>query len=340
MRLSSRNAGPRRKVWAKVKFTAHVAAALRQSEHRVVLTGASGWLGRSTLELLHDALREQFAERVFCFGSTQADVHLSSTQIVTQRPLVELANLSRHPTLLLHFAFLTKDRAEAMRESDYRSANQAIRQLVLDALEPIGVEAAFLASSGAAHFADDLLATPAMRLYGELKREDEAAFTTWSEARDRRLIIARIFNLSGPHINKLPSYALSSFILDALAGGPVVVKARHEVRRGYVAIRELMSLAFALLLDQARGVTQFDSGGQDVELGELASLIASSMNCPVERPLSGVGRADIYLGDDRAYRRLLDRYGIEGVSLTDQISETFAFLKGAATPEPLQDTHA
>lgn len=260
--------------------------------------------------------------------------------MVTQRPLVELANLSRHPTLLLHFAFLTKERAEAMPEADYRFANQAIRRLVLNALDHIGVEAAFLASSGAARFADDPLTKPAMQLYGELKRQDEDAFTAWSEAQDRCLVIARIFNVSGPHINKLPSYALSSFILDALRGGPVIVKARHEVRRGYVALRELMSLTFALLLDQPRGVTQFDSGGQDVELGELASLIASSTNCYVERPVSGEGRADIYVGDEIGYQRLLDRYGIEGVSLTDQISETIAFMKGAPIPEALQDTHA
>jgi len=323
-----------------VTFTAHVAAALRQSEHRIVLTGASGWLGRATLDLLQDALGEQFAQRVLCFGSTQADVHLSSTRMVTQRPLVELANLSRHPTLLLHFAFLTKDRAETMRESEYRSANQAIRRLVLDALDHIGVEAAFLASSGAARFADDPFATPAMQLYGELKREDEDAFTAWAEAQERSLVIARIFNVSGPHINKLPSYALSSFILDALGGGPVVVKASHEVRRGYVALRELMSLTFALLLDQQRGVTQFDSGGQNVELGELASLIASSTNCSVERPVNGEGRADIYVGDNHGYQRLLDRYSIEGVSLTDQISETIAFLKAVPISKALQDTHA
>ena len=308
-------------------LTAHVAASLQQSACRIVVTGASGWLGRATLDLLHETLGDAFAERVMCFGSRRADVRLSDALTIGQRPLSELGTLPRHPTFLLHFAFLTKDRAEAMPEAEYCAANRSIRRIVLDALDPIGVEAAFVASSGAARYADDASAAPAMRLYGLLKHEDEDAFSRWAEARGTRATIARIFNISGPHINKVRSYALSSFMLDALAGKPVAVHARHEVRRGYVAVRELMSLVFAMLLDRQAGVTRFDSGGEEIELSALAAMIASSMDCPVECPAVRDGRADIYVGDDRSYRRLLDRHGIARVPLADQIDETAAFLK-------------
>jgi len=310
-------------------FTAHIAATLRQSEHRIVLTGASGWLGRTTLDLLQSALGDTFAERVFCFGSRQAELRLTGNQFLIQRPLADLTTLPFRPTYLFHFAFLTKDRAEAMPEADYCIANRAIRQSVLDASDAIGVDAAFISSSGAAKFADDMLTKQAMRLYGTLKREDEDAFAAWAEHRGKTLAIARIFNLSGPYINKLPSYALSSFILNALSGGPVIVRAPHDVRRGYVAVRELMSLAFALLLEQRGEVIRFDSGGDDIELGELASAIASRMDCSVQRPCRDGGPADVYLGDDRNYQRLLDRYDIDRVSLLEQIDETAAFLKEA-----------
>ena len=230
-------------------LSAHIATALRASPQRMVVTGASGWLGRATLDLLHDALGDAFGARVACFGSQSAEIRLSPTRSIEQRPLSELGALPRQPTLLLHFAFLGKERAETMPEAEYRAANRAIRQTVLDALDPIGVEAAFVASSGAARHADDPSASPAMRLYGSLKRADEDAFASWAEAHETSATIGRIFNISGPQINKLGSYALSSFLIDALAGGPVVVRARHDVRRGYVAIRELMSLVFALLLE-------------------------------------------------------------------------------------------
>lgn len=321
-------------------LTAHIATALRASPQRIVVTGASGWLGRVTLDLLHDALGDAFAARVVCFGSRRAEVRLSATNVIEQRPLSEIGALPRQPTLLLHFAFLGKDRAEAMPEAEYRAANRAIRQAVLDALDPIGVEAVFVASSGAARHADDASASPAMRLYGTLKREDEDAFASWAEARGVSAVIGRIFNISGPHINKLNSYALSSFVLDALAGRPVVVRARHEVRRGYVAIRELMSLVFALLLERQSGVTRFDSGGNEIELGALAAMIASSLDCPVERPATGEGAPDIYLGDDPAYRRLLGRHAIASVPLAEQIAETVTFLKTGSARRASQDVYA
>src|SRR3546814_19842083 len=47
----------------------------------------------------------------------------------------DLIKLPYQPTYLLHFAFLTKDRAETMQEADYCAANRAIRQSVLDALD-------------------------------------------------------------------------------------------------------------------------------------------------------------------------------------------------------------
>src|SRR3546814_6634957 len=78
--------------------------------HRIVLTGASGWLGRATSDLLQNALGDAFAERVFCFGSRQAELRLSETQLIMQRPLADLIKLPYQPTYLLHFAFLTKDR--------------------------------------------------------------------------------------------------------------------------------------------------------------------------------------------------------------------------------------
>ena len=321
-------------------LTAHIATALRASPQRIVVTGASGWLGRATLDLLHDALGDAFEARVACFGSQSAEIRLSPTRSIEQRPLSELGALPRQPTLLLHFAFLGKERAETMPEAEYRAANRAIRQTVLDALDPIGVEAAFVASSGAARHADDPSASPAMRLYGSLKRADEDAFASWAEAHETSATIGRIFNISGPQINKLGSYALSSFLIDALAGGPVVVRARHDVRRGYVAIRELMSLVFALLLEGHEGVTRFDSGGDQIKLGALAAMIASSLNCAVERPAQHTGAADIYLGDDKSYRQLLTRHGIASVPLAEQIAETATFLKTGSARLELQDAYA
>ena len=305
-----------------------VAPLIVGTGQRIIITGAGGWLGLATLELLSQALGGAFAERVVAFGSSARTLQLRSGLTIEQQPLLEIGQLPDRPSLVLHFAFLTKEKAQSMDEAAYRAANQQISRNLLDALDGIGAQAIFVASSGAATRADDPSANPEMQLYGAMKRDDEDRFAQWAEASGRRAAICRIFSLTGPYINKHGSYAFACFLLDALAGRPIAVKAPREVVRSYVAIRELMSLAFALLLAEPSGVIRFDSGGDALELGDVARAIAAVL------PGKGVNRApitqscaDSYHGDGQAYAALLARYRIAPVSLVDQINESIAYLR-------------
>lgn len=305
----------------------HIEQAIRSSEARIVVTGAGGWIGMATLELLAAALGQDFAARVICFGSSCRTLQLLDGTSIEQRPLAEITGLELAPTIVLHFAFLTKDRAEAMDEAAYRTANRSIGTTVLDALDPIGAEALFVASSGAATRADDPQASPAMRSYGTLKREQENLFATWAEQHRKCAVIARIFNLSGPHINKHDSYALAAFILDALAGRPIRIRSPHPVIRSYVAVRELMSLAFALLLEGQPALSRFDSGGEAMEMQAIAGIVARQLGAvSFDRPPLDHAIIDRYVGDDQAYRALLAEHRIEPVPFPRQVIETADFL--------------
>jgi nucleoside-diphosphate-sugar epimerase len=308
-----------------------VADRLIASDHRIVVTGASGWLGLATLDLLAQALGERFDKRVRAFGSSTRTLRLRDGTQVLQRPLADLVWLPQAPTLVLHFAFLTKDRAEVMSEADYRAANRAISDTVLQALDIIGAQAVFLASSGAAAKANDPEASPAMSLYGAMKRDDEEAFAAWAHASARRAVIGRIFNITGPYMNKHQAYAFASFMLDGLAGRPITVSAPRRVVRSYVAIRELMSLVLALLMAQDRGIERFDSGGQPLELGDVAATIAQQMpDAQVVRAPIVESAEDRYHGDIEAYVALLARYAITPVDLSRQVAEGLVDFSDAA----------
>lgn len=297
---------------------------------RIIIVGTSGWIGRTAVALLHEALGpEGFAQRVACFGSRANLIDIGEGLAVHQAPLASLAGQDHRPTLLFNLAFLTMDKIAGMDAADYVRANRALSATVLAALEPIGVDRLFLASSGAAVFTDDTEAKPDQRLYGGLKRDDEQLFADWALAAPdrRRTVIARIFSVSGPWINKHDVYALASFILDALAGRPVEVRAPMRVWRSYVAVREVVSLVLAeLLAEDGASVTRFDTGGEALELGDVAAKVVQTIGgevrrCPITSPVD-----NRYAGDGEPYAKLLDRHGVSHLPLVDQIVETAAYL--------------
>lgn len=301
-----------------------VAEMVEASKMRIVVTGAGGWIGLATLELLKSALGDAFAGRVCAFGSSNRDLRLRDGTTIAQRPLSALADLPPVPTIVLHLAFLTKDLAEAMTKSDYRAANRAIDDRVLGALDRIDARAIFVASSGAAASTNP---APAMQRYGSLKREQEQRFADWAGHIGKRAVISRLFNLSGPYINKQSSYALAAFIRDALDGGPIVIRAPHRVIRSYVAIRELMSLVFALLLDGSAKITRFDSGGEPIEMQAIAEAVAAQVgNVTISRPPLDPTASDDYVGDAAGYAALLHTHRIAPVTFVQQVAETIDYL--------------
>jgi len=308
--------------------------ALLRSEGRIVVVGAGGWIGRALLRGLHEALgAESFAARVAAFGSSARDVDLGDGLSVAQRPLGELHQLPAAPTALFHLAFLTMDKVGGMPRDEYIAANRKLSQAVLEALAPIGADRLFVASSGAAAFADAPDANEALALYGRLKRDDEDLFAAWAEADPaRRAVVTRIYSLSGPFINKHEVYALASFINDALAGRTITVRAPIRVVRSYVAIRELMSLALVQLLSpEGPRVRRYDTGGVASELEEVASAVAGVLGGSVERAAITGDQTNLYAGDQDVYSGLLSEAGIAPVALEQQILETATSLASEGT---------
>lgn len=309
-------------------FNSDLKDALKADDRRIIITGAGGWLGLTLLDLLDKLLGPSAFERVHCFGFSERALELVNGRTVPQQPLHQITELTERPSVLFHFAFLTKDRAEVMDYDAYCKANRAIQQLVLNALGRIGVQSVFLASSGAVYRANDVFASEAMRIYGSLKLEDELDFSKWAEQSGQQLITARIFNVSGPYINKISAYAMASFIADVLRGQPIVVKATKRVYRSYTSAEQLMSLALAAMLFAEQQKLSFDTGGKKIEMRELAAEVAAALNGSVAAVPAMIDHApDDYTGDAEGYDGLMAKYNIHDVPLRQQIFETASYLK-------------
>ena len=321
----------RRAERASLVFSPSLARRLADSDLDIVVTGVGGWIGRAVLEMVDAAFGDSLPARVHVYGSTRRTLQLASGRRLTSRPLGELRDLKVGPHLLMHLAFLTREHAATQSVASYVTLNEDISAVVLDHAHRSPLEAVFLPSSGAVYGADgapcaDLETNP----YGALKLRDEARFADVSPV--ERAAIVRVFNLAGPFINKGSIYALASIISDLERGGPIRLRADHLVVRSYVHVRDLVEIAFAVMLGQIPGPgVPFDTAGdREIEIGDLASLTAALLGMPdtrIDRPeIAGDNPADRYVGDGMLLRELALGSGIELAPLDVQVVDTAAFI--------------
>jgi nucleoside-diphosphate-sugar epimerase len=303
-----------------------LARRLREGDERIAVTGATGWLGRVTLELLRATLGDGgFAERVTAYASRARQV-----DGIDVRALATLADAEPSPDVLLHYAFVTREFVGERGLNAYVAANLQISLDVLRALQRGGVRGFFYTSSGAVYAAGgqpetDLRGNP----YGALKHIDELVFTEACQATGAGCAIARVFNVSGPHMAKPRLFALGDLVLRAQARETLVIKARHPVRRSFVAAADLAALGLSLAL--AGEDACFDTAGERiVELGELAALVRAEIaddTLRIDRDADPLLVADEYVGRAGEMRALADRHGLRMSSLDQQIRDTAAGLQ-------------
>lgn len=280
---------------------------------RYAVTGASGWLGRAALELLH---------------ARGADVvgFASRARTVDGRALRALDELPDTPhDVLLHYAYATREQAEGLGVGRYVATNVGLTETVLRAIDHQRPRALFYASSGAARQPGTLDENP----YAVLKRHDELILRGAMADVGGRCAVARVFNVAGPWMASLKGFALGSMIEQVRAGGAVEVRARHPVRRSYIDVEDLAALAIALA-DDGPEETRFDTAGEVVvEVGELAARVATVLGRPdaeVVRDWDPAAPADDYVGDGAAMRALSAELGITLRGLDDQIARTATWL--------------
>ena len=226
-----------------LSFSSKLADIVRASACRYVVTGVNGWMGKATLEMLHQALGADFAARVTALGSRHTQSSLADGQTYAVHPLLEWQLPSDQPAIIFHYAFLTKDKVGGISTEEYVERNEAISRAVRTWVNTGNVRGVVMPSSGAVYdFLHAKSRDPAALLYGQLKYNDELAFSSACEASSSTLIMPRLFNLSGPYINKFDSYALASFIFQILSAKPVTIHARRPVIRSYYFIGDLLEL--------------------------------------------------------------------------------------------------
>ena len=244
-------------------------------DHRLLLLGAGGWFGQTTLSLLQQrfpswaVLPMTARSRSVLIGSNEVQLHGWDMA----------AAAAWQPTLVANCAFLTRDRVSDLGLDPTSPSTRAITDDFLQLLGLPSLTGALTISSGAAVTADGAVPPIDLNPYGHLKRQEELRSAERARHSSLPLVIARAWSVSGPYVRRPVDYAFSDVILQA-ATGRIDLRAGHEVWRRYVSVADLMAVSFQRLLDSWSGT--IDSGGDLIELRELARQVIDELGLQVE----------------------------------------------------------
>jgi nucleoside-diphosphate-sugar epimerase len=306
-----------------VSESARALAAQALGNDRILVTGASGWLGRTALDLL-----APLGLPTLALASRARTIRVGDFEIGCRvwdgREVAAFA-----PTVVLDCAFLTRDRVADMPLGEYVAANRALTERLLYATRLPGVRLALMVSSGAAVYPRDALDGPIQdNPYGYLKRKAEHRLAEAAAESGVVSVVVRAWSISGAHVQKPQGYALGSMIRDADAGA-IRIMARRPVFRRYALAEELLAVGIA---EGGAGPATIDSGGELVEMAELAARIAA-----VVRPDAVISRDEVdtrdpdrYHSDGQDWERRCQRWDLASASLDRQIEITASGVLGGA----------
>ncbi|MEI8251500.1 MAG: NAD(P)-dependent oxidoreductase [Synechococcus sp. ELA057] len=304
-----------------------------EHDQLVVVTGASGWVGRSALHELQRLLPvERFQRSVIACASRSGEI-VSTGYPPEQQIAVKLQPLSALPEmvqgktiLLIHAAFLTRDRLASVGLEAYVATNRWITQTVGTAFRQAASARAIEISSGAAAAAlphQDLPVEQAPDPYGILKLQEEQHL-----ARCAPTQVLRVYALTGRFMRDPALFALGDFLNCALSGLPIRIRSRRPVIRGYGHAADIVRSALLWLTGDAVVADPIATCSEEIALSELAGVIASLFNLPApEMEMDPDLAPDFYGSATEPFRQFLGSLGLSALDLREQILDTAEGLR-------------
>jgi nucleoside-diphosphate-sugar epimerase len=289
------------------------------AKQKFLITGASGWLGKTFFALHKDKGHE------FLFtGSRARDLVLENQ---TLRIHEYDQNLIAHysPTVIVDFGFLTHKHLGKMPEDDYRKVNERLIEQAIDVLKLSSVRYGLFTSSGFAVYPTDAAKENFSRNpYGHLKRLTEDRVLEVSKETGKESIVMRPWSLSGTLATENHS-AFTSFINQSFST-EIRVEATNPVHRRYSSAEDFLALAMVKLFSGNCFGELFESGGELISLINLAEKIAESQDHDV-RVVSNISGSNIdnFHSDDRQWVEECEKHDFTAETIDEQIYRNLAF---------------
>ena len=253
---------------------------MKNNTSKVLVTGATGWLGRETVARVLEGKFEGITQSDLLLASSNGrDLELDSLGVY---PTVALENLSHRESTnslegLVHLAFITKDKTTQYSFSEYVAKNIELISAACEIIERDKPKWVVVVSSGAIidratlEIENNVVRNP----YGFCKRIEEALIAESARKVGANIVIGRLWGGTGLYMPVKRAYAISDFIESAKESGAIRINSGGDVMRRYCDAGDFMEV---LVRSAIQGdTTTLDSGGSIIEVGELAKLISARL---------------------------------------------------------------
>ena len=296
-------------------------------DQKILLTGASGWIGKSFLEVYESNFGPEITQASICAtSSAKKEIKLESGTIIRTLPLRNEINLNRKYAGIVHLAALTRDKVSNYDNSEYIYKNMELLSFALQAVDR-GIDWLICVSSGAVfknnkiEFENNMNSNP----YGFYKRLEEMIFSDLQTMHNFTFVCPRLWGGTGKDMKSHQNYAFGSFIKEAIEKNEIVIKSGHKVYRKYIDTRELMNLCLKMVQNKETRI--FNSGGPLIEIGELAKKISLELQgAKIIRNLVIEEKDDHYYPTDSDIDELFHNYNLKYSSIEEQIKNTIRSL--------------
>jgi nucleoside-diphosphate-sugar epimerase len=294
-----------------------------------VVSGASGWLGRSALEALDCSIPKN--KRIIGLSRISGVIVLDSGRNV-ELVTYENANDLMHVECLVQAAFPTQNQLVTMGQSVYEDQCKSILVWLhkfIEVFEPqkiVGISSGVVSqdSNENSNNIDQL------GLYKKWKIFEENLLL---ESKCQNVVVGRLFSTSGRFMTNPESYALGSLILNGIRNEPIQVNSKLLTIRNYIDAEDFTYTLLYAAESQSRLV--LESAGITISVPDLASEVSRFF------PGSYVTRMfESFAGEDRYLPTRPENYlkfsmlaGIQEKGIAEQIAKTIAGIRGRFSSE-------
>jgi len=290
---------------------------------KIIVTGATGWIGRSALE----EIDRSFPRNIELIGISRSpkQLTLDSGRIVKLVTKTD-ESIQQNVIGLVHTAFPTQNLITHMGPDKYNSECEILLNWLRDYLQESKPSWLISISSGVLSVGDsfDPRHSGDLALYSKWKKiEENIALESSIES----VLIGRLFSASGRFMTKPKSYALGDFITSGILGETISVRSLLESKRSYIDAEEFLRVLLKSVKMNERLV--IDSSGKVLSIVELATIVQEFFpNSTLEVPSKLQSGSDDYFSRDPIrFDNLAKTSNIEISGIREQISRTITGIR-------------